>query len=152
MAADVVITSFTTGRKDARVAAVEINDLDTARGSGNHADGTVADAERAGHRGQRRLACLLPSIARALTRTARAPSCSPPTPGRAEPGFTRMVVRTQPVSALIPARPSAERSGCVIQRQLSDREPPFCVGRNSLGMTANVTQKDLSVALECSYP
>ena len=40
----------------------------------------------------------LPSTARALTRTTRAPSCSPPTPGRAEPGFTRIAIRMQPVS------------------------------------------------------
>jgi hypothetical protein len=33
----------------------------------------------------------LPSTARALTRTTRAPSCPPPTPGRAEPGLTRIV-------------------------------------------------------------
>lgn len=35
----------------------------------------------------------LPSTARALTRTTRAPSCSPPTPGGAEPGLTRIVIR-----------------------------------------------------------
>ncbi len=39
-----------------------------------------------------------PSTARALTRTTKAPSCSPPTPGRAEPGFTRIAIRMQPVS------------------------------------------------------
>ncbi len=36
----------------------------------------------------------LPSTARALTRTIRAPACPPPTPGRAEPGRTRIVIRT----------------------------------------------------------
>src|SRR5580693_1464552 len=35
-----------------------------------------------------------PSTAGALTRTTRAPPCSPPTPGRAEPGRTRIVIRT----------------------------------------------------------
>src|ERR1700677_5328614 len=44
----------------------------------------------------------LPSTARALTRTIRAPSCSPPTPGRAEPGFTRIVTRMQTVSTSYP--------------------------------------------------
>jgi hypothetical protein len=38
-----------------------------------------------------------PSTARALTRTTSAPSCSPPTPGWAAPGLTRMVIRTNPV-------------------------------------------------------
>jgi len=36
----------------------------------------------------------LPSTARALTRTTSAPACSPPTAGRAEPGRTRIVIRT----------------------------------------------------------
>jgi hypothetical protein len=36
----------------------------------------------------------LPSTARARTRTIRAPHCPPPTPGRAEPGRTRIVIRT----------------------------------------------------------
>jgi hypothetical protein len=40
----------------------------------------------------------LPSTARALTRTIRAPACSPPTLGRAEPGFTRILNRMQTVS------------------------------------------------------
>jgi hypothetical protein len=39
----------------------------------------------------------LPSTARALTRTIRAPACPPPTPGRAEPGRTRIVIRTYQV-------------------------------------------------------
>ena len=38
-----------------------------------------------------------PSTARARTRTTSAPSCSPPTPGWAAPGLTRMVIRTIPV-------------------------------------------------------
>jgi len=41
----------------------------------------------------------LPSTARSLTRTTRAPSCSPPTPGRADPGRTRTAIRTAPVCA-----------------------------------------------------
>jgi hypothetical protein len=39
----------------------------------------------------------LPSTALALTRTIRAPACPPPTAGRAEPGRTRMVIRTYQV-------------------------------------------------------
>ena len=35
----------------------------------------------------------LPSMGRALTRTTRAPSCSPPTSGRAKAGLTRMAIR-----------------------------------------------------------
>ena len=43
-------------------------------------------------------ACVaLPSTARGRTRTTRAPACSPPTPGRDEPGCTRTVMRTRPV-------------------------------------------------------
>jgi hypothetical protein len=49
----------------------------------------------------------LPSTARALTRTTRAPSYSPPAPGRAEPGLTRIVIRMQPVSA-----PNLGQVGC----------------------------------------
>jgi hypothetical protein len=45
-----------------------------------------------------------PSTARALTRTIRAPPCSPPTPGRAEPGFTRIVIRMQTVSTSNPGQ------------------------------------------------
>ena len=44
-------------------------------------------------------AVALPSTARSLTRTTRAPSCSPPTPGRADPGRTRTAMRTAPVCA-----------------------------------------------------
>src|ERR1700722_13474476 len=44
----------------------------------------------------------LPSTARSLTRTTRAPACSPPTPGRAEPGLTRMAIRMPPVSRPVP--------------------------------------------------
>jgi len=36
----------------------------------------------------------LASTARALTRTTSASACSPPTAGRAEPGRTRIVIRT----------------------------------------------------------
>lgn len=42
-------------------------------------------------------AVAFPSTARALTRTTSAPSCSPPTPGRADPGRTRIIIRTLPV-------------------------------------------------------
>ena len=49
-----------------------------------------------------------PSAARSLTRTTSAPPCLPPTPGRAEPGRTRTVMRTTPV-CLRPAGPSASR-------------------------------------------
>jgi hypothetical protein len=35
----------------------------------------------------------LPSTARALTRTTRTSACPPPTPGRDEPGRTRIVIR-----------------------------------------------------------
>ena len=42
-------------------------------------------------------AVALPSTAGALTRTISAPSCSPPTPGRADPGRTQMVIRITPV-------------------------------------------------------
>jgi hypothetical protein len=35
----------------------------------------------------------LPSTALALTLTTRAPACSPPTPGRGEPGRTQIVTR-----------------------------------------------------------
>jgi hypothetical protein len=45
----------------------------------------------------RAVAVAWPSTARALTRTTRAPSCSPPTPGWLAPGRTRMVIRTIPV-------------------------------------------------------
>ena len=69
----------------------------------------------------------LPSTARALTRTIRAPSCSPPTPGRAEPGFTRMVIRMQTVSTADPGqvgcgvvslshRPTAQRARSAVRR------------------------------------
>ncbi len=70
----------------------------------------------------------LPSTARALTRTTRAPSCSPPTPGRAEPGFTRIAIRMQPVSTS-----NSTQADCGVirmvsaSRRLSDREPPLCV-------------------------
>jgi len=57
----------------------------------------------------------LPSTARALTRTIRAPSWSPPTPGRAEPGLTRMVIRIKQYRRPIPARSAAAWSGCVNQ-------------------------------------
>ena len=51
-------------------------------------------------------AVALPSTACSLTRTTRAPSCSPPTPGRADPGRTRTAMRTRPVCAAH-AAPSA---------------------------------------------
>jgi hypothetical protein len=44
-----------------------------------------------------------PSAAGSLTRTTRAPSCCPPTPGWADRGRTRIVMRTPPVCT--PARP-----------------------------------------------
>ncbi len=40
--------------------------------------------------------------ARGLTRTTNAPLCSPPTPGRADPGRTQTVRRTSPVCAQAP--------------------------------------------------
>lgn len=55
-------------------------------------------------------AVALPSAAGSLTRTTRAPSCCPPTPGRADPGRTRTAIRTPPVCA--PARWVAS-AGCV---------------------------------------
>jgi len=54
----------------------------------------------------------LPSTARALTRTIRAPACPPPTPGRAEPGRTRIVIRTYQVcgkSRDVPDGPGSEQ-------------------------------------------
>ena len=59
------------------------------------------------------------STARALTRTTRAPSCSPPAPGRAEPGFTRIVIRMQPVST-----PSPGQAGCGVIRMVSASRRP----------------------------
>jgi hypothetical protein len=54
-------------------------------------------------------AVAFPSAAGSLTRTTKAPSCSPPTPGRADPGRTRTATRTLPVCAP-PRRPAAGSS------------------------------------------
>jgi hypothetical protein len=51
-----------------------------------------------------------PSTARSLTRTTRAPSCSPPTLGRAEPGRTRTAIRTPPVCARTACHPPGTQS------------------------------------------
>jgi len=72
-------------------------------------------------------AVALPSAARSLTRTTRAPSCSPPTPGRADPGRTRTVMRTPPVCA-----PSAYRRG-VAPRADSDRSESFALSQSADG-------------------
>jgi hypothetical protein len=55
----------------------------------------------------------LPSTARALTRTTSAPPCSPPTAGRAEPGRTRIVIRTCPVCREGRELPGATRKATV---------------------------------------
>jgi hypothetical protein len=66
----------------------------------------------------------LPSTARALTRTTRAPSCSPPTPGRAEPGFTRIVIRMQTVSMSNPGQVGCGMVRLGHQPRPSERDPP----------------------------
>jgi hypothetical protein len=43
------------GREDARVTAVDVDDLGAARAARDQADGAATDTERIGHRGQRRL-------------------------------------------------------------------------------------------------
>jgi hypothetical protein len=58
-----------------------------------------------------------PSTARALTRTIRAPSCSPPTPGRGEPGFTRIVTRMPvlfPVAATVVSKIALLGSAAIV--------------------------------------
>jgi hypothetical protein len=52
-------------------------------------------------------AVALPSAARSLTRTTRASSWCPPTPGREDPGRTRTAIRTRPVCAPYAGRSAA---------------------------------------------
>src|SRR5580658_8169587 len=66
-----------------------------------------------------------PFTARSLTRTTRASSWCPPTPGRADPGRTRTVIRTPPVCA--PARRAIRRGHRWLTR-LRKRE---CLRRQS---------------------
>ena len=89
----------------------------------------------------------LPSTARALTRTTRAPSCSPLTPGRAEPGLTRIVIRTQPVSASNPGQAGCRAIRMVSSsRRASDREPPICAALSQPVLTRLSFIPRLSVA------
>ncbi len=68
----------------------------------------------------------LPSSALALTRTTRAPACSPPTPGRAEAGLTRMAIRMQPVSRSALAQSAALQARTPLDGP-PERYPPICV-------------------------
>ena len=61
-------------------------------------------------------AVALPSTARSLTRTTRAPSCSPPTPGRADPGRTRTAIRTAPVCPCTPCLRQVARHVTIARR------------------------------------
>jgi hypothetical protein len=79
----------------------------------------------------------LPSTARALTRTTRAPAWAPPMPGRVEPDLTRIAIRMQPVSTPAPARstaPSGARQPAVLPIAIrrSDRASVRCLIRQRL--------------------
>ncbi len=94
----------------------------------------------------------LPSTARALTRTIRAPACPPPTPGRAEPGRTQIVIRTclvcgrrrddpddhgrerMPASR---AMPGYCRSACALIRVM----PVIWTGRNEHFIRAHISAR-----------
>ena len=86
-------------------------------------------------------AVALPSTARSLTRTTRAPSCSPPTPGRADPGRTRTAIRTAPVCAphAVPSASGSSRHhcppahspgypGCICPRSLEEPRQAMAAG------------------------